>query len=472
VAGTSASSDFVAPALRARGLATAAASLILVGGIAAYDPAAAGVVALLGAGLLLARIHPGLVAPYLALAMPLGYWHPHLAGVQVPALEAAAAGAALGCLPRVVSLSTVRVRPAAADLAFAVLFAGICSSGAGPVPKGAWAHQVVFWGSLAVVFFAIRPALRTRRFRSLYLYSIGIAGGAEAIVAFVQYFEGSSGRFSRLGGAIVFPQPEGTLENPNAAAWFLVVCLLLLAGLALAERGGRRGVVTTAAVVIGVGSLLPYSRGGWISLAAGLLAWSGAQRRARRLIGTIVILGALLGGALAFGGTFGARLSSLASRHFSDLYGFRLTLAGRAAHIILHHPFTGAGVFHEVGTYAGRPSLATHPHDLLLGVAVFFGIPAALAFLGLLVTAVRGALGATLEGSARLRAEGAGALAALVALIVDGFLEYPFWNTSLTVLTVTVLAYAVTLGECVPKRQSPTLGSPTMPAAMPPKALS
>jgi hypothetical protein len=31
--------------------------------------------------------------------------------------------------------------------------------------------------------------------------------------------------------------------------------------------------------------------------------------------------------------------------------------------------------------------------------------------------------------------------------VVDGLLEYPFWNDSLTVLTVAVFAYAVALGD-------------------------
>jgi hypothetical protein len=60
---------------------------------------------------------------------------------------------------------------------------------------------------------------------------------------------------------------------------------------------------------------------------------------------------------------------------------------------------------------------------------------------------MRGALRAVVDGTANLRAEGAGAIAVLVVFLVDGLLEYPFWNPSLTVLTVLVFAYAVSLGE-------------------------
>ena len=440
---------------------------VVVASLAAYDPALSGIAALFAAGLLLASIHPGLVAPYLALALPLGHWHPDVIGSQAPALEAASVGVALGCLPRLFSRGAKPIRLGAADAAFAVFFAGVVLSGAGPAPKGSWAHDVVFWGGLTIAFVTSSRALRSGPARLLFLGGVAVTGAVEAIITIVQYAQGASERFSRLGGAIVYPQPVGTLENPNAAAPFLVLCMLLLAGRALAEPRGRRAMVVAVAALIGVASFLPYSRGGWIALAVGLVAWSGLQRQARYLIGTVAVLGGLLLTAIAFGGTFGSRITSLASHHFSDLYGFRWTLAQRAVHHIVDHPLTGTGVFHEIGTYAGRPSLATHPHDLLLGVAVFFGIPAALGFLAVLVFAFRGSIQASLQGAGAVRAEGVGAFAALAAFFVNGFLEYQFWNQALAVLVVLLFAYAVALGRSAAE---PSPASPTMAASMPAEA--
>ena len=467
MAGTPAISRVRIPSIGLRTSGATVAGVVVVASLAAYDPALSGIAALFAAGLLLASIHPGLVAPYLALALPLGHWHPDVIGSQAPALEAASVGVALGCLPQLISRRAEPIRLGAADAAFAVFFAGVVLSGAGPAPKGAWAHSVVFWGALTIAFVTSSRAMRSGVSRALLLGGVAVAGAAEAIVTIVQYAQGASQRFSRLGGAIVYPQPVGTLENPNAAAPFLVLCVLLLAGRALAEPRGRRALVVAVAVLIGVASLLPYSRGGWIALAAGLIAWSAVQRQARYLVATIAGLGGLLAAAIVFGGTFGSRITSLASRRFSDLYGFRWTLAQRAVHHIVDHPLTGTGVFHEFGIYAGRPSLATHPHDLLLGVAVFFGIPAALGFLAVLLYAFRGAIRASLRRSGAVRAEGVGAFAALVAFVVNGFLEYQFWNQSLAVLVVLTLAYAVALGESA-SIPSPT--SPTMAASMPTEA--
>jgi O-antigen ligase len=467
MAGSPALSGVVIPTFGLRTFGIAAACVVGAAVLGVYDPAIAGIAALFAAGFVLATIHPGLVAAYLALALPFGHWHPQVIGSQAPALEAASAGVALGCLTRIVSSRSPGIRLGGADAAFALFFAGVVLSGIGPVPKGAWAHDVVFWGALAIAFRTSSRAMRSGRSRALFLGGVAVAGSAEAIVTIVQYAQGASERFSRLGGAIVYPQPVGTLENPNSAAPFLVLCMLLLAGRALAEPGGRRAVVVTVAFLVGVASLLPYSRGGWIALAVGLIAFSAVQRRVRYLIGTLALLGGLLVAAIVFGGTFGSRITSVASRHFSDLYGFRLTLAGRAVHLLVHHPLTGTGVFHEIGTYAGRPSLATHPHDLLLGVAVFFGIPAALGFLGVLVFAFRGSIRAALDGSGGIRAEGIGAFAALAAFFVNGFLEYQFWNQSMAVLVVLALAYAVALGE---PDAAPSSTSPTIAASMPAEA--
>jgi hypothetical protein len=418
---------------------------VTTGALAAlYDPAAGAVAALFGLGLILAATNPAFAAPYLAAATPVAVWHPSFGGTQAPALEAAAFGCALGCAPRLLLL---RSRLANMDWLMVAIFAGIVISGLGPTPRAAWAHNVLFWGSLTVVFVVGRRSFRRLPARRLFAYSIGAAATAEAIVALVQFIQGSSGRFSRLGGAIVYPQPTGTLEHPNALAPYLVMAALLIAGAAFAERGWSRGVLAAIAVFVGVGSILPFSRGGWIALAAALLVWGGARQRRNGFLLTAGALGAVLAITLLVGGTFGARLSSLASRKFSDLYGFRLELARRAVHIIVHHPLTGTGVFHETGMYAGRPTLATHPHDLPLGLAVFFGIPTALAFAGLFVMAVRSALRAVISGSSSLRAEGAGAVAALTALAVDGVFEYQFWNLALTVLVVTAFAYAAALGE-------------------------
>jgi len=220
----------------------------------------------------------------------------------------------------------------------------------------------------------------------------------------------------------------------------------------------RLGLAVVAVLL--AGTIAPFSRGAWISLAAGIAVFVVAERRHRLLVGAAGAGLAVVAGAVAVldRGPLGERISSLFSGDAVSLYGFRATLVRRAIDVISHHPLTGAGRFLEQGLYAGRPTLATHPHDMLLGVAVFFGIPAALAFTALLALAVRAAWRAGRARDASLAAEGVGALAALTALFVNGLLEYHFWNSALTVEIVLLLILAVALGRAAKQGRRPSPG--------------
>ena len=417
----------------------AAALPIAVAAVVAGREAAAAA-AVLVAGAAISFVSPALAAPWLALMLPVGYWHPELAGVQAPMLELAAAGAAAGYLAHL-ARAAQPPETGPAEWAFAAMLVGILISGLGPIDSAVWLHDAVFWGSLAVVFHAARTTLREPPARRRFLVAIAAAGLFEGVLALVQYAQASRERFSLLGGAIVYPQPEGTLQHPNALGPFLVVCLLLVLGAAVAWRGRSRATAAIVAAVLAAATVTPFSRGAWIALAAGGLTFIVGLRRFRLaavLTGVMLTLGAIL--ALFDRGPVGARLASLGSSDFTTLYGFRYELATRAAASIARHPLTGPGSFREVGTYVGRPTVATHPHDLFLGIAVSYGIPAAAAFAVLVGLVLAAAIRACSRPNVRV--EAAAAAAAIVALLVDGLFEYPFWNEALAVLTVLVLAYA------------------------------
>jgi O-antigen ligase len=398
------------------------------------------------AGAVIAFENPPLVPAFLALLLPLGFAVTSVAGVQIALLHSAVFGAAGGYLLR---LNRDRRRPelGLSDAIFGVFVLGVALSGAGPVAKAPWLHDLALWASLGVVFHCSARVLAEQTARRRLYIALATAALFEAGYAIAQFVAASHSRFSRLGGAIVYPQPKATLQHPNALGAFLVFALLVLVGVALSGRNGWRLAWLGAVLVVGLGTVAPFSRGAWISLAGGGLALILVERRHRRVLGGIAAGLVVAAGAFAVldNGALGARLSSIFSGDVSSLYGFRGTLAHRALDVIAAHPLTGAGRFSEVGTYAGRPTLATHPHDLLLGVGVFFGIPAALAFAALLALAVRATWRASRVHDARLALEGAAVFAALAGLFVNGLFEYPFWNTTLTVEIALLLSLAIAL---------------------------
>jgi O-antigen ligase len=170
------------------------------------------------------------------------------------------------------------------------------------------------------------------------------------------------------------------------------------------------------------------------------------------VLGSVVAVGSAIL-ALVVGGAIGARITSLFAADTFGLSHFRVELWSKAVHIARDHPLTGLGDFHAVGIYADRVDVATHPHSLFLGIAVFFGIPAAVAFTALFLEAARVSwMGYRREPSSR-RLRSLGSLALVVAMVVNGIFEYPFWSPALTALVVLTLAVACAGGTAT--RTSP-----------------
>jgi len=410
-----------------------------------WDPAVAGLGLLATAASVTGFARPYLLGPLVALLLPAGEAI-HVLDAQVVPIEAVVGGGAVGYLCRVATRREV-VRMRAVDWVFVALVACIALSTLGPVDNSDRLRELLFWGALGVVFHAVAAHVHDRHARSLLLMALAASILVEASWALFEYIDRWSERSARLGGAIVFPLPEGTLGHPNALGQFFVLSVLAVVALALAERGAVRWLGFVAAGAGSLGLIVTFSRASWIAFAVGASVYL-LERKTRvpvLVAGGIAALGAAALAVLG-AGAIGARISSLFSGRLDELSDFRLELARRAADITADHPLTGSGHFEEIGIYAGRPDQATHPHNLLLGLAVFFGIPAALAFSGLVVLALKSAWkGSGRGGADTQRLMAVGFLALLVALLVNGLFEYPFWNASLTALIVLSLAVAVTL---------------------------
>jgi O-antigen ligase len=428
------------------GLAAAGVGAAVVAALAALEGLEVAGLALLAGGALVVGLYWPVALPALVvLALPAGE-RAAVLGAQVAPLEAVVGGGALGY---VLHHAVRRLRPRldAAHWAFAVLVVAMALSTLGPVDDSDRGREALLWSALGIVFSAATTYAPRPGPRRLLLGSLVVATAVEAGVALYEYLDRWSDRFSVLGGAIVYPLPEGTLGHPNALAQFLVLSVLTVLALGLGERGAVRHAAVVVAVAGSFALVVTFSRASWIAFVAGCVVYV-LERRARvwLLVGGVaaVVAGAAL--AVLDTGAVGARISSLFSGRLGGLTDFRIELARRAGRIAADHPFTGSGHFEEVGVYAGRPDLATHPHNLFLGLAVFFGIPAAFAFGALVLVALGRSWQRLRVAPERDRLTPVGILAVLVALLVNGLFEYPFWNVSLTVLIVLILALAVTSG--------------------------
>ncbi len=374
--------------------------------------------------------------------------HFEVLGVSVTPLDAAVGGAALGFLAAYL-FGSARMAMRGVHWAWVAFLVAAAVSTLGPVDNADRVRELAFWGALAVVFYAV-SVLRNEDDRRWILLALCAAAAFEASYALFEYFSRLSDRFVRLEGAIVYPLPEGTLVHANSLGAFLVVAAVSILALGLAERGWVRRLALASALLCAAGTAVTFSRGAWVSLAlaGAVFVFDRSTRRVSlvALFCLIAVGGALL---LAGGNELGARATSLYSAvstgDLDELYGIGLELARRGIEVVGAHPVTGVGEFEESGMYAGRIVEASHPHNLFVGLAVFYGIPAALAFVAVIGLVARSALARLRAARNRFRAPNVGGLAVVVAIVVNGLFEYPLWNASLTVLLVLALAVAARL---------------------------
>jgi O-antigen ligase len=443
-----------------RGWGLAAALAVGLVALAAAAGAEASGLGLLALAALLTVFHrPVFLGPLAALLLPAGE-RLHVLGAQVAPLEAVVGGGALGYLVALV-VRRDGVGLGVAHGGFAALLAAMMLSMLGPVDTSDRARELLFWGALAVVFAAVTEHARTRLGSRLLLVGLASSTLVEVTAALVQYLARWEERFVALGGAIVHPLPSGTLEHPNALAQFLVLAALTVLALALRERGPARSAGIAVAALGSLALVVTFSRASWIAFVLGAAVYL-VERRSRvpALVAGMLAAIAATALVLANASAIGARISSLFDARAGDLYDFRLELLQRAAAIVSAHPLTGAGHFEEAGVYVGRPDVATHPHNFFLGVAVFFGIPAALAFAWIVLAALGAAWKGYRARTGYERLVSLGFLAALVAFLANGLLEYPLWNPSLATLLVLVLAAAVTVNAGTKEGGRTAIGAP------------
>jgi O-antigen ligase len=227
--------------------------------------------------------------------------------------------------------------------------------------------------------------------------------------------------------------PAAIYESGNAVALF-VVPLVGIAGAVLAHAPHLRA--RTAAglfLLIAVpGSVLTFSRGGWVALLAVAVGLALSHRLRWRLLGGLAVVAALAG----LVPVIRSRVAVQLSQGSGNTVGVRLELWGDTLDMLRQRPLFGAGLsgFQQRITpaFALRHDSAPYPHNIflafwsetgLLGLAAFVWVSCAVAVMG-----IRG----WLRGAADWRALSLGTLLALLAILVHGMVDTPYFKNDLS----------------------------------------
>jgi len=251
--------------------------------------------------------------------------------------------------------------------------------------------------------------------------SVRPAATAFVAAAFVGVASRMALSASGTGAALLPDVRAAAIGSWTIYGTILAATCMLLLGLGASARPRWPGLLWLAGLPVAVSELLATGTRGAI---AGLAA-VGAFVLARSVKLRIAVVGLGIVGMLIFSATYlpvgGGRVFTLDPAVLStDVnWVFRVERNGRAADFILANPVSGLGLgnpsdprYADISVYVDNPYLAW-------GVA--FGLPALLAFAGLMVVTLRDAYLGVTRSTERERYLRIGLLAALLAWVINQF---------------------------------------------------
>ena len=266
-------------------------------------------------------------------------------------------------------------------------------------------HQGVLTTLLYVAFFYLARVLISDRQQMLRLFvAVAIGASAVASYAFIQKL----GLDPIWNGYLPFGRVFSTIGQPNALAGYLVLAIPVTAVLAIEQKRTLRVAALAALALMIAALLLTYSRGGYLGLALAVTVLIFGLRE--KITVSRAKLGAYAGAAfvvLVLTVTMIAPARSAVTRAWhriesvssDESIGSRIDLWIVAIRMIEDHPLVGTGpeTFPEEFPGYSRtvlPAAAVRhyerfrvesPHNEVLAVASGAGIPAAIAYLSILV---------------------------------------------------------------------------------------
>ncbi len=263
---------------------------------------------------------------------------------------------------------------------------------------------------------------------------------SEAVLLNPSWLVNISGQ-TYLRATAIFP-------DPHMLAFFLNIIIFLCLGMILYSQKNRAAYLVMLFFLI-TASLLTFSRGGYLGLAAGLIFLiiyfvSKMSWKHKVASGTVVLLLVIL---LTIPGPISQRLVSSFNLSEGSNKG-RIETWRKAAEVISNHPIFGVGI----GNYPLEIKPAAdyrepiYAHSTYLDIAAETGIANALIWLALLFLAFRNFVLKSKENILFL-----GAAAALIAFAAHSLVETSIYSPVILALFLIFISFASSKKEYVQK---------------------
>ena len=241
------------------------------------------------------------------------------------------------------------------------------------------------------------------------------------------------------------PPPVVIYNTPNAVALYLVPLIGVIACIALFEPDRRVRVVSGAfAGLFVINTFLSLSRGGLLALAVVAVALALVHPRRLLLVPAVIVIGAAA--ALVPG------IRSRLAHEFNpsdpnNTLLSRTHLWQATLQMLRDHPIFGGGLFgfaKSIQPYRGGvyEENLIYPHNLVLNFWTETGLLGLASFVWLLVQAARVGIGGWLGAAPSWKPIQLGIVLAMVAIVVHGMVDVPYFKNDLSLEFWTFLGLA------------------------------
>ena len=303
-------------------------------------------------------------------------------------------------------------------------------------------YRAYFLEPIAFAFVLIHVITSARR-ALVVLGGLGVAGIAVAAPNAVLVLEGLRAHTYD----VTQTPPVVIYTTANALALFLGPSIAVAAAILLhaSDRYARAGSAVFL-VVAGPAMLLTFSRGGYLAMAAVAVGVALSHRRRWWLLAGAAVAGGLLAAIPPVFHRIELEFQNVNGSTFFGRAG-RIELWKATLQMLREHPIFGAGLSgfaDRIAPFwnANHPERFIDPHNIVLNFWVETGVLGVIAMAWILIVAFRTAWHGSRSSDVNWRAIEIGILLAMVAVVVHGLVDVPYFKNDLSLQFWTLLGLA------------------------------
>jgi O-antigen ligase len=236
---------------------------------------------------------------------------------------------------------------------------------------------------------------------------------------------------------VIQTPPVVIYTTANALALFLGPLIALAASLFLHGSGRALRIGSAAFLLVAIPSmLLTFSRGAYLAMAAVAVGLALSHRRRVWLLAGTVAVGLVVALIPPIFHRISVEFQNVGGTTFFGRAG-RLELWSATLQMLGHYPIFGAGLSgfaDRVAPYwnANHPERFIDPHNIVLNFWVETGVLGVIAFTWLVVIGFRASWDGWRQAGEGWRPLSLGVLLALVAIVVHGLVDVPYFKNDLS----------------------------------------